>query len=97
MPCKACTKAKAKQKNVPKINETQVRATKFGERIYSDLSMVKHVDGGPSITKPNFHIMVDEATRLKFSSFYDTKNSMVEPTCEMFHIWKLAGNPVKIV
>jgi hypothetical protein len=88
MPCEACTLAKAKQKNVPKINKTQVHATKFGERIYSDLLTVRQANSGQSVTKPNWHKMIDKATRLKFSAFYDSKNGMVEPTCEIVHCWK---------
>jgi hypothetical protein len=39
-PCKGCTLAKAKQKNIPQVNSTQVHATKFGERIYSNILMI---------------------------------------------------------
>ena len=98
MPCEGCTVAKAKQKNVPKVNETQVRATKFGERIYSDISTIKQQNEDlPAVTKPNWHILVDKATRLKMTAFYESKNGMVEPTCEKFHRWKQAGHPVVCV
>jgi hypothetical protein len=30
-------------------------------------------------------------------NFYQTKDGMVEPTCEQFHKWKLNGMPVKYV
>ena len=39
--------------------------------------------------------MVDEATQKKISDFYESKNGVVEPTCEQFHRWKLGGNEVK--
>jgi hypothetical protein len=35
--------------------------------------------------------MVDERTQLKFSDFFDTKNGMVEETCEQLHCWKESG------
>jgi len=41
--------------------------------------------------------MVDERTQMKFSDFFQTKNAMVEPTCEKFRRWKQAGFPVKNV
>ena len=41
--------------------------------------------------------MVDKQTELKWSIFYDTKDEMVEPTCEMFHKWKQEGGLVSIV
>jgi hypothetical protein len=94
-PCEGCTLAKAKQKN--KVNNTQVRATKFGEHIYSDISTIRQVDDGPMVTKPNWHMLVDEATWLMTSNFYESKNGMVEPTCELFHKWKIEGYPVVIV
>jgi hypothetical protein len=97
IPCKGCTVAKAKQKNVPRVNITQVRATKFGERFYSDFSTVKQLEDGPMVTKPNWHMIVDEATRLKISAFYDTKKGMVEPTCELFYRWKMGGHSVMTV
>ena len=34
------------------------------------------------IHNPNWRIMVDDYTDLKFSDFYSTKDDMVEPTCE---------------
>jgi len=34
---------------------------------------------------------------MKFSDFFQTKNAMVEPTCEKFMRWKQAGFPVKNV
>ena len=39
-----------------------------------------------------FNIMVDKWTQLKFSDFFDTKNGMIEPTCEKLQKWKQAGN-----
>ena len=34
---------------------------------------------------------------MKWTNFYDTKDKMVEPTCEMFHKWKREGKPEKSV
>ena len=33
------------------------------------------------VTKPQWHLMVDEATGMKFSAFFEKKNDIVEPTC----------------
>jgi hypothetical protein len=41
--------------------------------------------------------MVDERTQLKFSDFFDTKNGMVEETCEQLHRWKESGREAKII
>jgi hypothetical protein len=50
--------------------------------------MVKQQKGMPRATKPNRRIMVNQRTGLKFSNFFDTKNGLVEPTCEQLHQWK---------
>jgi hypothetical protein len=95
-PCEACTIAKAKQKNVPKESE-HVKAIDGERRIFLDISTIKKVKNGPSVTKPNWRIMVDEKSSLKFSEFFQTKDGMVEPTCEQLHKWKEAGIPVKFI
>jgi hypothetical protein len=41
--------------------------------------------------------MVDERTQLNFSDFFDTKNGMVEETCEQLHRWKESGRGAKII
>jgi hypothetical protein len=79
------------------VNLTQVQATTFGKQVYSDISTVKQLDDRPTVTKPNWHMLVDETTRLKVGTFYDTKKGMVEPTCKLFHRWKLGGFPVKVI
>jgi hypothetical protein len=58
---------------------------------------VKHKEGQPKTVKPNWRIMVEERTQLKFSDFYPTKNRMIEPTCEQFQKWKQRGKQVKCV
>jgi hypothetical protein len=95
-PCLACTIGKAKQKNVPKAPESKPADENNG-RIYLDIATVKDKEGMPKPTKPHWRIMVDERTKLKFTDFLETKNGMVELTCEKFHRWKEAGMPVKAV
>jgi hypothetical protein len=42
-------------------------------------------------------MLVNEATRLMTSNFYESKNGMVGPACELFHKWRLGGHPLVIV
>jgi hypothetical protein len=95
-PCDACNAAKAKQKNVEKDSD-HVPAKENAERIYLDLSKVKAPEGIPQPGKPNWRIMVDERTNLKFSDFFGTKDGMIEPTCEQIGKWKNAGLKVKFI
>jgi hypothetical protein len=62
-----------------------------------DIATIKEIKDGPKVSKKNWRIMVDERTGLKFSDFYDTKDGMVEPTCENLSKWMKAGKPVKFL
>jgi hypothetical protein len=93
-PCDDCATGKAKQKNVPKVSK-HLEATEDEPRVFLDITTVKSPKGGPNVTKPNWRILVDERTQLKFLDFYDAKNGMVEPTCERFQRWKDAGKEVR--
>jgi hypothetical protein len=89
-PCEACAVGKAKQKNVPKITKTE--PLKEGEnRIFLDIATVKRTKDQPKVSKPNWRIMADGRTGLKFSDFFQTKDGMVEKTCEQFQKWKSNG------
>ena len=89
--CEACARAKAKQKNVNKYNVTHQLALTFPKQVFMDIATEKSREGQPIVTKPNWHIIVDEATNMKFSYFYQTKSGMIEPTCELFHKWRQQG------
>jgi hypothetical protein len=80
--CSACTIAKAKQKNVVKICD-HVESNVVGEILFLDLSSVNPPKKGVKIPKPHWRMIVDDATNLKISHWYDKKNEMVNPTCEL--------------
>ena len=94
MPCESYAAAKAKQKNVPKESEHE-KAVKGENCIFLDIAMIKEAKDGPPVSKPNWWIMVDERTGMKFSDFYALKVVMVEPTCEQWHHWKMVGLGIK--
>ena len=89
---------KAKQKNVPQISDHNM-VTKSNERILLDVSTIKEPKGEKKVTikRVNWLIMVDEYSGMKISSFHDTKNGMVDPTCEIFENWRQNGRPVKFI
>ena len=58
-----------------------------GERIYLDISSIKGTDEYTPTAKRHWRIMVDEATGLKFTRFFETKSGMVEPTLEQICKW----------
>ena len=94
--CKACAEAKAKQTNVPKVTQ-HVKASKDNPRIFLDISTVKDRTGKIDLTKPNWRIMVDERTGMKFSDFFTKKIDMVEATCKQLNMWNQAGLGVKYI
>jgi hypothetical protein len=82
--CTACAAGKAKQNAVPKCS-THVPSTENNGRMFLDIVPIKRIKDGPLVAKPNWCIVVEERTNLKFSSFYKTKGGTVEPTCEQLH------------
>jgi hypothetical protein len=72
-------------------------STKDESRIYLDIATIKNTKNGPKVYKGNWRIMVDERTQLKSSDIFDTKNGMVEETCEQLHRWKESGRGAKII
>jgi hypothetical protein len=82
--CEPCTEAKAKQKNLPRHPDAPP-STKDENRVYLDIATIKKTKKGPKVYKGNWRIMVDEQTQLKCSDIFDTKNGMVEDTCEQLH------------
>jgi hypothetical protein len=85
--CEAHAAAKGKQKSILQISKGM--PAKDGKNcIYLDIAMVKQRRGMPRANKPNWRIMVDQRTQLKFSNFFNTKNGMVKLMCEQLHQWK---------
>jgi hypothetical protein len=41
--------------------------------------------------------MVDEKMQLKFVDFFETKDGMVEPTCEKLKKWEQSGHKVDVI
>jgi hypothetical protein len=94
--CEPCTEAKVKQKNLPRHPEAPP-STKDEKRIYLDIKTIKKTKKGQKVYKGNWRIMVDERTQLKCSDFFDTKNGMVEETCEQLHHWKARGRDTETI
>ena len=69
------------------------KATKVGERIFSDLASMKSPqDSDFLIINGNGHIVVDQYTEYKELEFYCTKSDFVKPTCKKFSKWKKDNN-----
>jgi hypothetical protein len=77
-----------------KRNEHDVPSTttEVQGRVYLDLSSIKsneELQVTPRVQ--HWRMIVDELTKKKVSHFYETKDGMDEPTCEIFCRWTKAG------
>jgi hypothetical protein len=72
--CESCAVSKSKQMNVSK-ESVGVKASEFNGRAFHDLAKIKVPDEleGIILQQSNWHILVDEATGFKRSTFHKTK------------------------
>ena len=104
-PCSACAEAKARQKHLPtRILSRQVIRMKVpipsevNEKVNLDISTIKAPKGvNVTVTRPQWIIITDQRTQMKFSNFYQKKSDILEHTCELFKRWKQKGYPVRTV
>ena len=96
--CESCATGKAKQKNVPQTSDHNL-ATKSNKQVFLDISTIKESKGDKkvTITRMNWLFVVDKYSDMKISSFHDTNNGIVEPTCDRFENWRQNGRPVKFI
>jgi hypothetical protein len=59
--------------------------------MHGDISTIRKKHNNKSYVQPNWFMLVDAATGIKFSSFWNTKKSFIEPTCRMLHQWGQQG------
>ena len=94
--CESCAKGKAKQKKV-RIEEPKEKSSTVNGRVYLDLSRIVSSKAKAQPRRPNWTIIVDEKTGYKSSMFKETKDGMIEPTCQKLHNWKQQGMEVKTI
>jgi hypothetical protein len=95
--CKSCAIGMAKQCNIPK-ESTVEKATAFNGHVGHDLSKIKVPEElNIVISKPNWHIMVDELSGFKRSEFFKTNSGIIEYMCKLMHSETKQGYPIKIL
>ena len=65
--------------------------------VHLDILSIKKPESVSQVYKPHLQIIVVEAMQLKFVHFFDTKDGMVEPKCELLSSWKRSGCRVDIM
>ena len=65
--------------------------------VHLDISSIKKLESVSQVYKPHLQIIAVEAMQLKFVHFFKTKDSMVEPTCELRSRWTKSGRGVDIM
>ena len=96
MACEACAVGKARQWNLGNHSSEPLPVSNC-MRVFLDILLIKKPESVSGMYKPHLHIVVMEAMQLKFVHFFETKDGMVEPTCELFSCWKHAGHGVEII
>jgi hypothetical protein len=94
--CESCAIGKAKQKNVPKATDLESRDDSL-KRVYMDIASIKNQKGTKQVKFRHWHMMVIGGINLKFSKFYETKNGMIEPTCEQLSKWAQEGYGIEAI
>ena len=98
IPCESCSIGNAKQYAINKHVNNNKKAMRTGERIFSDLVTIKTPqESSITITKKNWHIVMDQDTGYKESQFHCINSDFVEPTCKRFSKWKNNGKPVTYI
>ena len=71
------------------------KATKPNERWLHDIAtIVPPKKSGITVARPQWHLLVDQYSGAKVSSFHVKKNHIVEPMCKRMHRAKKSGRPV---
>ena len=97
-PCKACSIAVAKQHAVCKDSRSESKATRAGERLFSDLATIRApVHSGIIVHKTVWHMTVCHYMGYCELHFYRAKNDFIEKYCASMQQWKQNEKPVKFV
>jgi hypothetical protein len=95
--CKACAIEKAKRCNI--TNETLgEKATIFNGRVDNALAKIKAPEELKVTTsKPNWHILVDEASGFEQSKFFETKGGIKPYMCKLIfaEVKRVSRDPKK--
>ena len=96
--CEYCAIGKAKQKNVIQRSK-HVKAKIPGYRIFLDIKTLRKPKEKNIlfVEKNNMRMLVDEFSGCGFTRWFSTKDGMVEPTIELFNMWKQNGIDVSII
>ena len=94
--CTSCQVEKAKQKAVPKLS-THIPSTIDDQRLFLDLSRINKPIDMKHTRKKNLCMIVDDNSKVKSSSFHDTKDRMIDPTHICLRKWRAMGLPIENV
>ena len=100
-PCESCMRAKARRKDIPTRSnfgtlidmtvDKECEKTKICELISLDLSKIGMPKDTsiemPILRRPQWRMLQDKATGRKFCDFYRSKDSMIQPTCQLINKW----------
>jgi hypothetical protein len=92
--CKSCATAKARQRNVLKNTSKENTAQEFNGQCFHK---VPEKMEGITISKPNWHILIDKVPGFKRSKFHIVRGAIVPDMCQYMHSEKEYGYPIQIL
>jgi hypothetical protein len=97
--CESCAVAMARQRNVPKKTSEENKVQKYNGQCFHDIATIKVLEKmeGITISKPNWHILIDEALEFKQRKFHVTKGAIIPDMCQYMHSEKERGYPIQIL
>jgi hypothetical protein len=92
--CEDCSIAKAKQRNLPSIDDDKTVPTENGQLLHLDMMSVK-VPKGLTLNKKQLRMIVDAHSRVEFLEAYAKKSDMPDDTCRLFQLLRENGVEIK--
>jgi hypothetical protein len=95
--CKACAIGNAKQHNIPKETLGE-KAPIFNGKVGHDLAKIKAPEElKMTISKPNWHVLADEASGFKQSKFFEIKGGIIPYMCKLMFAEVKQGHPIQVL
>jgi hypothetical protein len=93
--CESCAIAKARQRNVSKETSEENKVQEYNGQCFHNIATIKVPKKmeGITISKPNWHILIDEALGFKQSKFHIIKGGIIPDMCQYMHSEKERGYP----
>ncbi len=97
--CESHAIAKARQRNVPKETSEENKTQEYNGQCFYNIATIKVPEKmkGITISKPNWHILIDEVLGINQSKIHIMKGAIIPDMCQYMHSEKERGYPIQIL